>query len=209
MEKKKELFIYTEENMLPVENGGNGLTVNSRDLYNRLCVGRDYSNWIKGRIREYGFEEGVDFSPVLAKINSADKDPRGRKRIDYIITLDMAKELAMVERSESGRVVRRYFIAVEKRYRDWIGFVLPRLEQDVDLFGVRLGYNYVQLLGAVGLSVKSGSVNGRRRRHPNEFWRNQRGVWFVSEDYGKAIIAWAAARKLSCCIRLRSIEQRG
>lgn len=208
MEKKNELSVLMSEDMLPVEHGSNGLTVNSRDLYNRLCVGRDYSTWIRERIKEYGFEEGVDFSPVLGKINSVAKAPRGRKRIDYIITLDMAKELAMVERNEKGRLVRKYFLEVEKRYRDWIGFVLPRLDQDVDLFGVRLGYNYVQLLGAVGLSLKSGSVNGRRRRHPSEFWKNQRGVWFVSEDFGKTIIAWAAARRLSYDIRHRSLEQR-
>lgn len=200
MEKNKDLSVSMSEDMLPVEHGSTGLTVNSRDLYNRLCVGRDYSTWIRDRIKEYGFEEDADFSPVLGKSTG------GRRSVDYIVTLDMAKELAMVERNEKGRLVRKYFIEVEKRYRDWIGFVLPRLEQDVDLFGVRLGYNYVQLLGAVGLSVRSGSVNGRRRRHPDEFWRNQRGVWFVSEDFGKAIIAWAAARKLSYDIRRRRIE---
>ena len=208
MGNKKEQMLLMCEDMLPIEHVSTGLRVNSRDLYNRLCVGRDYSNWIKGRILEYGFEEGVDFSPVLAKINSADLDPRGRKRVDYIVTLDMAKELAMVERNEKGRLVRKYFIEVEKRYRDWIGFVLPRLEQDVDLFGSRLGYNYIQLLRAVGLSLKSGSVNSRRRRHPAEFWKNQRGVWFVSEDFGKTIIAWAAARRLSYDIRQRRLDER-
>lgn len=201
MEKNNEPSVSMREDMLPVEHGSNGLTVNSRDLHTRLCVGRDYSNWIRSRIREYGFEEGVDFSPVLAKSTG------GRRSVDYIVTLDMAKELAMVERNEKGRLVRKYFIEIERRYRDWIGFVLPRLEQDVDLFEVRLGYNYVQLLGAVGLSVRSGSVNGRRRRHPSEFWRNQRGVWFVSEEYGKTIIAWAAARKLSVEMRQHSLEQ--
>lgn len=200
MEKKKELSVSMSEDMLPVEQGALGLMVNSRVLHNRLGSRRNYANWIKDRLYKCGFVEGEDFLTSLLKSSG------GRPSVDYMVTLDVAKELSMLEYSAAGRAVRRYFIEVEKRYRDWIGFVLPRLEQDVDLFGVRLGYNYVQLLGAVGLSVRSGSVNGRRRRHPNEFWKNQRGVWFVSEDFGKAIIAWAAARKLSYDIRQRRIE---
>ena len=88
--------------------------VNARDLHVFLEVGRDFSNWMKGRIEEYGFVEEEDYSPVLA--NRSDDLP-GKPRIEYLLTLDMAKELAMVERNAKGREVRQYFIACEKKWQ--------------------------------------------------------------------------------------------
>lgn len=97
---------------------------NARDLHRSLKVGRDFSNWIKGRIDEYGFARGVDFevfdSPNPASDrspNSASKRRGGQNRIDYHLTLDMAKELAMIENNEVGRQVRRYFIQCENILR--------------------------------------------------------------------------------------------
>lgn len=75
------------------------LLVNARDLHGFLEVGKDFSNWIRARLNEYGFVENLDyilFSPNLAKT-------LGRRRKDYHLTLDTAKELAMVERNEKGR----------------------------------------------------------------------------------------------------------
>ena len=89
------------------------LLVNARDLHGFLEVGKDFSNWIRARLNEYGFVENLDyilFSPNLAKTP-------GRRRKDYHLTLDTAKELAMVERNEKGRQIRRYFIECEKRLR--------------------------------------------------------------------------------------------
>ena len=92
------------------------LTVNARDLHQFLEVGRDYTNWIKDRITEYDFKENDDFvcSPDLA----SKKGRGGHNRIDYHITLDMGKELAMVERTEKGRAVRKYFIECERRAKE-------------------------------------------------------------------------------------------
>lgn len=84
----------------------------ARSLHAGLAVGRDYTNWLKGRIVKYGFQPGVDFdcSPDLAS-----KAKRGgTNALTYRVTLDMAKELAMVENNETGRLVRRYFIWLEK-----------------------------------------------------------------------------------------------
>ncbi|EJM1679854.1 antA/AntB antirepressor family protein [Escherichia coli] len=89
------------------------LLVNARDLHGFLEVGKDFSNWIRARLNEYGFVENLDyilFSPNLAKTP-------GRRRKDYHLTLDTAKELAMVERNEKGRQIRRYFIECEKKLR--------------------------------------------------------------------------------------------
>ena len=83
---------------------------NARELWKFLESKRQFSNWIQDRIKEYGFEEGKDFLTTLLKST-------GRPRRDYFITLDMAKELAMVENNERGRAARRYFIEVEKEFR--------------------------------------------------------------------------------------------
>ncbi|AUI65200.1 MULTISPECIES: antA/AntB antirepressor family protein [Glaesserella] len=86
------------------------LLVNARELHTRLQVGKDFSTWIKDRIANYGFQEGLDFSPVSGKSTGF----FGRPSIEYHLTLDMAKELCMLERSELGRQARRYFIEQEK-----------------------------------------------------------------------------------------------
>lgn len=107
--------------------------VDARLLHGFLDVGRDYATWIKDRIAEYAFVEGEDFicvanhqdfSPKRGKIHHATefspnraKNRRGRPNRDYFLTLDMAKELAMVERTPRGRQARRYFIACEQQLR--------------------------------------------------------------------------------------------
>lgn len=73
------------------------------------------ANWIKNRIDNYGFQENVDyvsFDEVIKRATGA------TTRKEYILTLDTAKEIAMVENNAKGRMVRRYFIEAEKRYRE-------------------------------------------------------------------------------------------
>ncbi len=83
---------------------------NARDLHAALGVDTRFDDWIRRRIEEYGFADGEDFSSTLRKT-------RGRPATDYHLTLDMAKELAMVENNDVGRRIRRYFIALEKQAR--------------------------------------------------------------------------------------------
>jgi phage anti-repressor protein len=92
-------------------------TVNARELHTFLELGRDFSNWIKARIAQYGFEEGEDF--ILIRQNGRTKNQGGdRRSMNYFITLDMAKELAMGERNEKGKQARRYFIDCEKQLHE-------------------------------------------------------------------------------------------
>lgn len=95
--------------------------VNARDLYAFLEVGRDFSTWMKDRIKQYGFEKSLDFVTVesFAPQNGGAKKGRGgHNAVDYFISLDMAKELSMVERNDKGRQARRYFIDCEKLLRE-------------------------------------------------------------------------------------------
>jgi phage anti-repressor protein len=108
----------TTQNLIPVfttEIGGVPMqAVDARELHGFLGVGRDFSNWIKDRISEYEFVEDVDY--VLIRQNGGTKTGRGgdRRSVDYHLSLDMAKELAMVERNDMGHTIRRYFIDCER-----------------------------------------------------------------------------------------------
>jgi len=93
-------------------------SVNARELHEKLQVGRDFSNWIKGRIEELNVLENIDYarmagSSLYAKIG--ENLLGGRPSIEYAITLDFAKHLAMVEKNEIGRQIRQYFIDFEKQ----------------------------------------------------------------------------------------------
>ncbi|MGV3346386.1 antA/AntB antirepressor family protein [Enterobacteriaceae bacterium LUAb1] len=107
--------------LVPVFNGNisneSTLLANARDLHEFLGVRRDFSTWIKNRITEYGFLIDTDYIIVqsLTSPNLGTSKSRARRIIDYHLTLDTAKELAMVERNDKGRQVRRYFIECEKR----------------------------------------------------------------------------------------------
>lgn len=88
-------------------------TVSARELHDFLTVGRDFSTWVQERIAEYGFIEGVDFVRFFP--DKGEKSKRGRPQKEYALTLDVAKELSMVERNDEGRRARRYFIDCERR----------------------------------------------------------------------------------------------
>lgn len=99
--------------LIPISSGtiaGEALsTINARDLHRFLEVQTAFKDWIVRRIEEYGFEEGQDFCSILSKSSG------GRPAKDYHLSLDMAKELAMVEKTPKGREARRYFIECERR----------------------------------------------------------------------------------------------
>ena len=98
--------------IIPITQGniGNHITpmVSAKRLHAFLGVGRDFTTWIKGRISQYGFTAGVDFTVVENLSAPVSGSAKYRQQIahDYLITIDMGKELAMVERNEKGREVR-------------------------------------------------------------------------------------------------------
>ena len=93
------------------------LAVNARDLHEFLQVGKRFASWIQERIGKYEFIENEDFVCVSQNRETQRKDGQQgiTKVTEYHITLDMAKELSMVENNAKGREARRYFIAMEKK----------------------------------------------------------------------------------------------
>ncbi|EDO7875241.1 phage antirepressor Ant [Campylobacter coli] len=86
-------------------------SANAREIFQFLNSLQDYSNWIKNRISHYNFIENQDY--IIEIVYT-----KGRPRKEYYVTLDMAKELCMVENNEKGRQARRYFIDCEKRLKN-------------------------------------------------------------------------------------------
>jgi len=83
-------------------------TVNARHLHQFLEVHHQFRDWIKHRIEEYGFEEGKDFREFFSESTG------GRPAKEYALSVDMAKELSMVERNTKGKQARQYFIECER-----------------------------------------------------------------------------------------------
>ncbi len=116
--------------------------VSAKALHKALGVGRDFSTWFNERMQEYGFVRGADYfidddqsaawlvneqySPVSGK-----NKKRGRPEKDYYPTLTTAKELAIVERNEQGRAIRRYFIQCEEELYRSVPEIAARLRHQL------------------------------------------------------------------------------
>jgi len=103
--------------LVPVYDNDGEQAVNTRELHEFLEVGKDYSTWFKDRIEKLELVDGESYSPISG--NRSD-GLSGKPRTDYIVPIDIAKEIAMMENNDKGRQVRRYFIVVEKRYRQQV-----------------------------------------------------------------------------------------
>lgn len=90
--------------------------VSARALYSFLGIRSRFADWFKNRVDKYGFVESQDFLPVEGFSKNLEKG--GRPEIDYALTIDTAKELAMVEGNEKGKQARQYFIECERRLKN-------------------------------------------------------------------------------------------
>ncbi|MBX9477466.1 antA/AntB antirepressor family protein [Yersinia enterocolitica] len=127
--QKQKCFVE----MIPVIFGviGNHKTgiVSAKALHSVLGVKRVFSSWFNSRVVQYGFTRGADFdqlTPDRVEITKA-----GRPEVNYVISLNMAKELAMVERTEQGRAVRRYFIKCEEELHKSVPEKAAALRQEL------------------------------------------------------------------------------
>lgn len=155
--------IATEQNLIPVFNTTIGnivqQAVDARVLHDFMQIKRDFTNWIKARIAKYGFVENQDFEVFansgenshlgqnIDSPNLANQKGRGgdRRSIDYHLTLDMAKELSMVENNDKGREARRYFIECERKAHEAAIPFCPHKDIQDELYRVSGGKRTVMV----------------------------------------------------------------
>lgn len=100
--------------LIKVNYNGARPTVAGRDLHEFLEVKEKYTQWFE-RMCGYGFSENEDF---ISFSEIAEKPQGGRPTTDHQLTVPMAKEISMLQRTEKGKMARRYFIQVEEAYKD-------------------------------------------------------------------------------------------
>ena len=104
-----------ENELINVKNENGKLLVSLRELHEKLGIKTQFTKWAI-RMFEYGFEENIDYIPVSQKRLTV----QGNETTftDYIVTIDMAKEICMIQRSDIGREFRKYFIECEKQLKE-------------------------------------------------------------------------------------------
>jgi anti-repressor protein len=106
----KDLIEITEENGVKA--------VSARELYTFLEVKENLTDWNK-RMLSYGFDEGIDYEAVSVFLRH-ENGMGGTTKKDYALTIDTAKEISMLQRSDKGKQARKYFIETEKKFRNAI-----------------------------------------------------------------------------------------
>ena len=131
-------------------------TVSGRDLYEALGIGAQYTNWIE-RMCEYGFIEGRDFLTILLKTPDG-----GRPSYDHAMTIAMAKEICMIQRTDIGKKYRAYFLELERRWNNpeavmerALAFAKRRLAEVMDMNDQLTETNAVQAQQIAELSPKA------------------------------------------------------
>ncbi|MBF1053641.1 MAG: antA/AntB antirepressor family protein [Parvimonas sp.] len=106
-----------EQELIKIEVNNNiEKCVSGKELHKVLEIGTRFDTWFK-RMCEYGFVANVDFIPMLKIVHDPITKKEREVLDDYIVKLDMAKEIAMIQRTEKGKQVRLYFIEIEKKYK--------------------------------------------------------------------------------------------
>lgn len=139
-------------------------TVNARELHEFLESKRQFSNWIKTQIENYNFTQGTDFIKLNRFVKSNSK-----AMTEYHISIDMAKELSMVERNEKGKQARQYFIdrdnqlafvvQLPKTYKEALQELLLKVEENEKLeFKLKEAQPKIEFANHVEVSEDSISV---------------------------------------------------
>ena len=167
----QELITITEQKGIQL--------VDARELHRKLKVQTSFNHWFSRRISEYNFDVNKDYFAENQLLVKNDKKVHHRPRTEYFLTIDMAKEIAMVERTEVGKIVRNYFIEIEKIARQNILHIpAPKIINGVQC----ISYNYWLLQN--GYSLTSGQVRTRIKKYPEQFIKTKDG-WYMSEAIGQ------------------------
>lgn len=118
--------------------------VDARELHVFLESKQDFSTWIKNRVKQYGFVENQDFVRFHKKMEA-----NNATMIDYTLSIDMAKELSMVERNAKGKEARQYFIQCEKvaKEQSTVVALLPAQIQAIKLNNIEKQADLLERFG--------------------------------------------------------------
>lgn len=176
-------------------------TVSARELHEFLGVDTRYNDWFK-RMCEYGFSEGNDFYSILSKTNE-----NGRPQTNHALTVDMAKEICMLQRNEKGKQARQYFIELEKQWNTpelVFARALKMAERKIDTLSLQIAQkdqligelkpkaNYVDIIlnnkGLVTITqiAKDYGMSGQalnKLLHTYKIQYNQSGQWRLYRKY--------------------------
>lgn len=176
--------------------------INARDLHQKLEIQTSFHKWIQRRISDYNFAENLDFIETV-KFDRVERGFFGEREIelkDYHITLDMAKELCMLERSELGQQARRYFIAMEKQAKQQLALMpafmqqpaTPLIPENQTLIDKG---RYIELLEAENTQLK---LNRGKTLHPHRGQRlSDHEKAQIKQLYAQGMPKAAIARQLN------------
>jgi len=105
-------------------------TVNARDLHVRLEIKKDFSSWIKNYLED--FQENRDYLTFTQKVVCKNGVRGASIKIEYFLTIDTAKNIAMMQRTPQGKKIREYFIEIEKQYQNSFNISYNALAQHTD-----------------------------------------------------------------------------
>lgn len=157
--------------------------IDARELHRRLGVQTKFTNWFPRRVEEYRFDEGKDYFTENQLLPKNGQKVSHRPRTEYFLTIDMAKEIAMVERTEVGKKIRNYFIEMEKLARESAIKMPPSL----NVYG-KEALPYIEWLLLHQYSVTSGQYHRRIRKHPQHFYRTAEGKWYINKEFAEALL---------------------
>lgn len=98
-------------NLITINNDSQ--TISARELHEKLNIGTKFATWFQ-RICEYGFIENQDYTTCYPNLGS--ENHGGQNMIDYDISMDMAKQICMIQRTSKGKEIRQYLIDLEKAW---------------------------------------------------------------------------------------------
>lgn len=157
--------------------------IDARELHRRLRVQSKFTNWFPRRVEEYRFDEGKDYFAENQLLPKNGQKVSHRPRTEYFLTIDMAKEIAMVERTEVGKKIRNYFIEMEKLARESAIKMPPSL----NVYG-KEALPYIEWLLLHQYSVTSGQYFRRIKKHPEHFYRTAEGKWYINREFAEALL---------------------
>ena len=163
-------------------------TVLGRDLHEALEVKTAYKDWFP-RMCEYGFEEGSDFSSFLSESTG------GRPSIDHQLTIDMAKELCMIQRTPKGKECRQYFLEIERRWNSpeaimaralqFANQQIAEMKPKVSYYDVVLNCKDLISTSAIAKDYGKSAIWMNRYLNKKGIQFKQGGIWLLYQKYAE------------------------